>query len=127
MGNALDIGKKLVELCRQGKGLEAVETLYGPNIVSIEAHESPSFPARIEGIVAVKEKNERWYGNNVVHKADIRGPWPQGDRFIVSSTYEFTSKSGPMAGKRTTFEEAAIYTVKNGKIVQEEFFYEMPG
>ena len=32
-----------------------------------------------------------------------------------------------MAGKRMQFEEAALYTVRDGKVVQEEFFYDMPG
>ncbi len=30
-----------------------------------------------------------------------------------------------MAGKRMNLDEAALYTVKDGKIVQEEFFYDM--
>jgi len=34
-------------------------------------------------------------------------------------------KAGQMAGKRMTIDEAALYTVKDGKIVHEEFFYHM--
>ena len=30
-----------------------------------------------------------------------------------------------MAGKRTAMEEVALYTVENGRIVREEFFYSM--
>jgi hypothetical protein len=30
-----------------------------------------------------------------------------------------------MAGRRTKLEEVALYTVKDGKIVREEFFYSM--
>ena len=48
-----------------------------------------------------------------------------GDRFIVRFTYDVTAKSGPMAGKRMKLDEAALYAVKDGKIVQEEFFYHM--
>ena len=32
-----------------------------------------------------------------------------------------------MAGKRMTLDESALYTVKDGKIVKEEFFYDMGG
>ena len=32
-----------------------------------------------------------------------------------------------MAGKRMTLDEAALYTVKDGKVVHEEFFYHMGG
>jgi len=28
-----------------------------------------------------------------------------------------------MAGKRMKLEEAGLYTVRNGKVAQEEFFY----
>src|SRR2546425_1319478 len=37
MNNTFEIGKKLVDLCKQGKDLEAIETLDSPNIVSVEA------------------------------------------------------------------------------------------
>jgi ketosteroid isomerase-like protein len=36
-----------------------------------------------------------------------------------------TAKAGPVAGKRMTLDETALYTVKDGKITQEEFFYDM--
>ena len=125
MSNAFEIGKKLVELCNQGQGLKAIDTLYSPNIVSIEAAEHPPFPARMEGIKAIRGKSEWWYANHEVHKGEARGPWPSGDRFVVMFNYEVTPKIGPMAGQRMAMEEAALYTVKDGKIVQEEFFYHM--
>ena len=40
---------------------------------------------------------------------------------------DVTAKAGPMAGKRMHLDEAALYTVKDGKIIQEEFFYSMEG
>jgi ketosteroid isomerase-like protein len=125
MSSALDIGKKLVDLCQNHKNDEAINTLYAPNIVSVEAHSGPTMPARMEGIAAVKGKSDWWNKNHQVHSAEVKGPWPQGDRFIVYFKYDVTAKGGPMAGKRFTMEEAALYTVKNDKIVQEEFFYSM--
>ena len=53
--------------------------------------------------------------------ADIRGPFPHGeDQFAVFAKYEVTPRS---TGKRTTMEEVAVYTIKNGKIIDEKFFY----
>jgi hypothetical protein len=128
MATTMDIGKKLVELCKSGKSIEAIDTLYGSNIVSVEAGGgSPKMPQRMEGIAAVKGKNKWWYENHEVHKGEVTGPWPNGDKFIVGFKYEVTAKTGPMAGKRFTMEEAALYTVKGDKIVQEEFFYHMGG
>jgi len=127
MTNALDVGKKLVELCRKGKEAEAVNTLYGQNIVSIEPEANPSGPARQEGLAAVKAKSDWWEKNNEVHKREVDGPWPHGDRFIVRFKYDVSAKTGPMAGKRMTVDETGLYTVKDGKVVQEEFFYSMGG
>jgi hypothetical protein len=107
MSDTLTIGKKLVELCRQGKNKEAMETM----------------PQRMEGLEAVKKKGEWWEANHEVHGAEIEGPFPHGDRFVVRFKYDVTAKSGPMAGKRFNMDEAALYTVKDGKITHEEFFY----
>lgn len=125
--STLEVGKKLVELCRQHKYLEAVDTLYSPDIVSIEVRGDTNMPARMEGIKAVRGKSEWWVANHEIHGGDVRGPFPHGDRFIAHFTIDTTPKTGPMAGKRMTFEEAGLYTVKDGKVVKEEFFYDMGG
>jgi ketosteroid isomerase-like protein len=127
MSNALDVGKKLVELCRKGKESEAVNTLYSQNIVSIEPQAGPSGAARQEGLKAIKAKAEWWEKNNEVRKREVEGPWPHGDRFIVRFKYDVTVKAGPMAGQSMSLDETGLYTVKDGKVVQEEFFYSMGG
>jgi ketosteroid isomerase-like protein len=121
----LKVGKRLVELCNADKNMQAVEELYAPNIVCIEAAAMPDMPQRMEGIDAIRKKSEWWYENHTIHSGEAKGPWPHGDRFIVHFKYDVTSKVGPMAGKRMTIDEAGLYTVKDGKIVKEEFFYDM--
>jgi len=116
---------KLVELCKAGKHKEAVEKLYSPKIVSIEPMGSPEMPARIEGMAAVREHGEWWEKNHEIHSQEIEGPWPHGERFVVRFKYDVTGKGGPMKGKRMKIDEAALYTVKDGKITQAEFFYQM--
>jgi hypothetical protein len=125
MSSALEVGKKLVELCKQHKNFEAMDTLYSPHVVSIEAFAAPGHPARSEGIAAVKAKGEWWMSNHEIHGAELAGPWPNGDRFIVRFTYDITPKTGPMAGKRFKMDEVGLYTVKGGKVTEEEFFYSM--
>jgi ketosteroid isomerase-like protein len=125
MSDTLSVGKKLVELCREGKHMEAIDELYSPNIVSVEAGAPPGGSARTEGIAAIKGKGEWWAANHEVHKGEVVGPFPHEDRFIVRFTYDVTAKAGPMAGNRFTMDEAALYTVKDGKITHEEFFYSM--
>jgi hypothetical protein len=100
MSDILTVGKKLVELCREGKNMEVLDTLYSKDIVSVEAIGGPEMPARMEGIDAIKGKATWWEQNHEVHKAEVEGPYPHGDRFIVHFKYDVTAKSGPFAGKR---------------------------
>ena len=117
------VAQRLVELCRQGKNDEAKAELYSPDIVSIEAFAPPGMSAESRGLEASRRKGEWWVQHNDVHAANARGPYVLGDRFAVVYHYDLTPKTGPDGGKRTTMEEVAVYTVKNGKIVHEEFMY----
>lgn len=116
----IDVGKKLVELCKAGKNEEAMKTLYAKDIVSVEAAAPPGQSAESHGIEAVIGKSKWWADNHEVHSAACEGPFPNGDRFIVRFTYDVTNKP---SGKRMTMDEGALFTVKDGKIVREEFFY----
>src|SRR5512133_2210487 len=97
--DTLEVGKKLVELCRKGKNIEAVDTLYAEDVVSLEAHAGPDMPARLEGLDAIRSKNKWFMENHDVHAEEVTGPFPHGDRFIVSMHVEVTPKVGPKAGE----------------------------
>jgi ketosteroid isomerase-like protein len=120
--NTFEIGKKLVALCREGKNEEAVNTLFSPDIVSVEAGAAPGQDPTTQGIAGVLGKGQWWMDNHIIHSANAEGPWPHGDRFIVRFTYDVTFKP---ENKRFTMDEAALYTVADGKVVKEEFFYSM--
>jgi hypothetical protein len=119
------VGDKLVELCRQGRNAEAIENLYSNDIVSVEAMGNAEMPAEMRGIDQVKGKNQWWAENHEVHSASVEGPFPNNDRFAVKYHYEVTPKAGPMKDQRYAMDEVAVYTVNDGKIVREEFFYSM--
>lgn len=125
MSQALEVGKRLIELCQQGKNLEAIDSLYSDSVVSIEPIAMDPMPARSEGIEAIRGKNKWWSENHEVHGADVKGPFPHGDdRFACYFSYDVTNKP---SGQRMQMEEVALFTLKNGKIQQEEFFYSMGG
>ena len=84
---------------------------------------SPEMPAEMKGLDTIRKKNEWWFANNELHGGEVKGPFPNGDRFAVIFNYDVTAKAGPMAGKRFQMEEVGLYTVEGGKIVKEEFFY----
>jgi len=121
--SALEVGKKMVELCRQGKNLESVETLYADDIVSVEASPPPGGGDRVtKGKEDVRGKNQWWLDNHEVHSSEVHGPYPHGDeKFAVQFKFDATFKP---SGDRHTLEEIGVFTVEGGKVVREEFFYE---
>ncbi len=127
--DALAIGKQLAELCSQGKNLDAIDTLYADDVVSVEACDSgnPDMPQTMTGIDAIRNKNQWWSENHEVHSGQVTGPFPHGDRFVLMFNYDITPKCGPMSGNRMQMQEAGLFTTDNGKITKEEFFYHMGG
>lgn len=126
---SLAVGKRLVELCNQGKTYQVLDEYYADDIVSVEVMGMPEvgMGREMKGIDAIRAKTKWWYDNHEVHSSSCTGPFPHGDRFIVFFEMDITPKIGPMAGQRMQMQEAGLYTVKNGKIVREEFFYDMGG
>jgi ketosteroid isomerase-like protein len=119
-----EIAKKYFELCQTHQNHTALETLFSPDVVSVEAAAMPGSPAEVRGLKAVAEKGRQWMANHDVHSSKIEGPWPHGNRFVVRFTYDVTNKP---SGRRMQMDEAALFTVENGKIVREEFFYPTEG
>lgn len=117
-----EVADKLVKLCSEGKFQEATETLYSPDIVSMEAGAPPGQSRETKGIAGVKAKGEWWVANHEVHSSSVKGPLVAGSHFAVSFQFDVTFKP---QSKRFKMEEVAVYKVADGKIVHEEFFYNM--
>jgi ketosteroid isomerase-like protein len=116
-----EIGNRLVTLCNANQAETAVRELYGPDIVSIEAQGSDEMPARMVGLDAIQQKNEWWFANHEVHGMHAAGPFVghRDDQFAVHFEIDVT----PKGGSRFQMTEVALYTVRDGRIVQEEFLY----
>ena len=118
--DTMDIGKKLVALCKESKFDECMKQLYSKDIVSIEAQAMPGMPQEVRGMEAVLAKGKGWEAAHEFHSAQTEGPYPHGDRFAVHFIFDVTNKQ---MKRRMKMDEIALYTVKDGKIVKEEFFY----
>ena len=114
------VAQELVALCRAGRNLDAIAKLYSTKIVSIEPVGSETMPAQMTGIDAIRRKNESWFADNEVHAAEVNGPFVGDHQFAVQYDFETTFKP---AGRRIRMSEMALYTVQDGKIVREQFFY----
>jgi len=123
MSDNKKIGTDLVALCQQGKNQEAIEKYYAQDIVSVEAAEAGGMPRELRGKGEIAGKNKWWVENHDIHSAEVLGPYPHGtDKFAAVFRYDVTNKPSK---QRFKMEEVAVYTVKDGKIVREEFFYAM--
>lgn len=122
--STFEIANKYVELCKANQHHTILETLFSPDAVSVEAMGMPGFPVEARGLKAIAEKGKTWVDNHEVHSAKHEGPWPNGNRFIVRFEYDVTNKP---SGRRFQMAEAGLFTVENGKITREEFFYVTEG
>jgi SnoaL-like domain len=115
-----EVAQKLVQFCREGKNIDAINELYADNIISLEHPGTPM--ERAESKDAVLEKNNNWYQSvQEVHSVEISDPVITGEFFAVAMDMDVTyKKSG-----RMQMHEIAVYQVKGGKIVFEQFHYSM--
>jgi len=117
-----EVADTLVKFCSEGKFEEASAALYSPDIVSIEAGAPPGQSRETKGLAAVKAKGEAWTASHEIHSCIVKGPLVAGVHFAVTYKLDVTFKPEK---RRFTMEEVAVYKVKDGKIVNEEFFYSM--
>ena len=117
-----EVATKIVQLCSIGKFEEAVEELYSPDIVSMEAGAPPGQSREAKGIEAVKAKGAWWIANHEVHSVKVEGPLVAGQHFAVTFKMDVTFQPD---GRRFPMEEVGVYKVVDGKVVYEEFFYSM--
>jgi ketosteroid isomerase-like protein len=119
-----EIADALIGHCRNGTEEEGLGTLYADDAVSVEALAQPGGgPQVFEGLEAIRGKHDYW--NNAMEQVsiDVGGPYPhQPDKFALTFKGKATVKE---TGEPFDMDEIAIYTVKDGKIVREEFFYSM--
>jgi hypothetical protein len=113
-----EVANKLVAYMRQGQMFEAQQELYADDIVSIEP-ESTMVPQYTKGKQAVAEKGKQFASMiEERHGGSCSDPVVGGRFFSLSMTLDATMKG---AG-RQVLEEICLYEVKDGKIVQEQFF-----
>jgi len=79
--------------------------------------------ARCSGIEEVRAKGRWWTENHEVHAFETEGPYLNGEQFALRFSIDFTPRAGEQAGQRMQMTEVALYAVRDGKIVEERFFY----
>ena len=119
------MGEDIATLCRQGRFVEAFEKYYSPDIVSIEAVDF-GLGKEQRGIQAIRDKHAFWEEHNETHGVTVDGPYVGSGVAANQFALHFVSDLTPKhTGTRGSLSEMALYTVVDGKVVHEEFFYTM--
>jgi hypothetical protein len=114
-----EVANRMNELFKQYKWAEVQEELFADEAESIEPEHAPGLKS-VKGKDAIKKKGDDF--NAMVE--EFHGGWvsePQvgGNHISFAMGIDATYKGMG----RQNMEEIAVYEVKDGKIVKEQFFY----
>jgi len=114
-----EVANRFNELAQIGQWDQIQDEMFAENAVSIEPPNSPGLQSA-EGLPAIKEKGKK-FGEMVeeMHGGYTSAPVVGGRFFSVAMGMDCTFKGMG----RQKMDEIAVYEVKDGKIVKEQFFY----
>ncbi|KRA17349.1 nuclear transport factor 2 family protein [Lysobacter sp. Root604] len=121
--NTEQIAQRLVELCRKGEYDQAQVELYAEDAVSIEPEGlPPEALGNAHGMEAIREKGRKFNESiETMHGSSCSDPVVAGNWFSVSMRLDVTMKGMG----RIDMSEICVYRVRDGKIVHEQFFYDV--
>lgn len=109
-----EVGADLVGKFNRGQLGEIEEKWWSRDIVSCEGGANMEW----RGQKAVHAKNAWWGQDHAIRGASAEGPYIGATGFTVKFRIEVETKS---TGVVETMEEVGVYTVRDGKIIREEF------
>ncbi len=116
--STLAVAEKLIELLKQSRNTEAYQTLYAPEAECVEADPKRSR----SGLQRLTADMQAFAGAHEFHYIRLEGPLVVGSSFAVALTFRATPRAG---GAGFEVPEIGVYTVRAGKIVREQFFYDV--
>jgi len=114
-----EVANRFHELSQSGQWDKIQDELFAENAASIEPPHAQGMQS-VEGLAAIKEKGKK-FGEMVeeMHGGFTSAPLVGGRFFSVAMGMDCTMKGMG----RQKMDEIAVYEVKDGKIVKEQFFY----
>ena len=114
-----EIADRFNELSKQGNWQQIQDELFSDDAKSVEPPHSQGLQS-VQGRQALKEKGEQFQSMvEEMHGGYSSEPVVGGNHFAVAMGMDVTMKGMG----RSKMDEIAVYEVKDGKIVQEQFFY----
>ena len=116
----MTIANELVAYGNRDDSIGGLKALYAPDAVSVEAGDM-GMGRESHGVDAIIAKHNAWNEMVEAHESKITGPFFHGeDQFGLIFELDSTNRQ---SGERSEMREIGIYTVSDGKIVREEFYY----
>ena len=113
-----EVANRFYELAQQGQFDVILNELYSSDAKSIEP--AGSFMKNVDGIDAIIAKGKEWNESiEEMHGGYTNAPIVAGNFFACAMGMDVTIKGQP----RMSMDEIALYEVKDGKIVCEQFFF----
>ena len=114
-----EVANRFHELAQTGQWDKIQDELFAEHAASIEPPKAMGMQS-VEGLAAIREKGKQ-FGEMVeeMHGGYSSSPVVGGRYFSVAMGMDCTMKGMG----RQQMDEIAVYEVKDGKIVKEQFFY----
>lgn len=116
----LEVAQAVIELIRAGASAEVEKSWLASGVESVEG---VGVSLAWSGKKSVLAKYRAWEADHEIHSMSVEGPWVGATGFALRYSLDATQTS---TGQRMQMEEIAVYTVKNGKIIREEFHFGQP-
>ena len=122
MANVQDVASDFTSMLRQGRFVDAGNRYWAEAVTSLEPIDlSTNIPASVSGIDAARGKAQFRFGEGRIEDLGIDGPFITGDQFALFLDMLITD---PATGTARPFTGIAIFTVRDGRIIDEIFFYD---
>ena len=115
-----EVADRYYKLAQEGQIEKIQDELYSLDAVSIEPENKSQLPLSVEGLVAMRQKEQQF--NQLVeemHSGYCGEPVVTPFYFTCAQNMDVTLKGK----ERKIKEQIGVFEVKDGKIVKEQFFY----
>ncbi len=122
MASITEIARDFTDMLRQGQFVAARERFWAADVRSIDPHDLPGgISAEVSGIDAARAKAAHWFGSRRIHDLSIDGPFVTGNQFALFLDMMI---AGQPSRPDQPFTEIAVFTVRDGQISEERYFYD---
>ena len=122
MASITEVARDFTDMLRQGQFVAARERFWALDIRSIDPHDLlGGISAEVSGIDAARAKIAHWLGSRRIHDLSIDGPFVTDNQFALFLDMMIADLP---SGVDQPFTEIAHYTVRDGQISEERYFYD---